>query len=691
MSYRLGIDIGGTFTDFCLMEEATGRTLALKVPSTPSHPSQAVLHGIAQFGERHGVSAAEIAYFVHGTTIGVNTLLERKGARTGLLITRGFRDILSLGRSRLPDIFDLLVEKPAPLVPRKLVREIRERVMYSGEVVTALDGDQVLQAAKDLVAEGVDSLAVCFLHSYRHPAHEQAAKAAIQAAFPQIFVCTSSEIWPQIREYERTLISCVNSYIGRKMRNYFSALQSEVAKAGVPATLLSTKSNGGVMTAKSAEALPVETLSSGPASGAIGARYVSRLSGFTRLIPMDMGGTSTEVAVIDEDIRYSNVCHIGDFDIALPAVDLSSIGAGGGSIAWTDSAGVLKVGPESSGSEPGPACYGRGGTHATITDAYVTMGIVDPERFLGGEMRLYPDKAASAMTTVASALGMQVEEAAEAILRVATSNMYSELVPLMAKKGVDVSEFSLLCYGGAGATHGFLLAREVGIRTVLVPSSPGTLCALGALVADVKSDFIRTAQVPLDPAHARGALDRIDAIYAELRQQALNWLDSERIQVSNRYVRRSADIRYQGQSFDVTVDLTDIKLSAPTAAGDLVRAFESAYMAIYGHVDANAKLEVVNLRATAIGETQKPSIQTIRDRQLEGEQCQAPVRRKRRIFLDGEYREAIVIERNDLTWGHVFSGPAIVEQYDTTTFVPGGFECRVDGFGMIIGEWKEQT
>lgn len=691
MSYRLGIDIGGTFTDFCLMEEATGRTLAVKVPSTPSHPSEAVLRGIAQLSERHGISPSAINYFVHGTTIGVNTLLERKGARTGLLITKGFRDILSLGRSRLPDIFDLLVEKPAPLVPRKLVREIHERVTFAGEVVTAIDEAQVLEAAQELIAQGVDALAICFLHSYRHPSHELAAKAAIEKAFPQIFVCTSAEIWPQIREYERTLISCINSYIGRKMKSYFGALQSEVARAGVPATLLSTKSNGGVMTAKSAEALPVETLSSGPASGAIGARYVSRLSGFTRLIPMDMGGTSTEVAVIDEEIRYSNVCHIGDFDIALPAVDLSSIGAGGGSIAWTDPAGVLKVGPQSSGSEPGPACYGRGGVNATITDAYVTMGIVDPDRFLGGEMKLHPDKARAAIASIAGNLDMQVEEAAEAILRVATSNMFSELVPLMAKKGVDVSEFALLCYGGAGATHGFLLAREVGIRTVLVPYSPGTLCALGALVADVKSDFIRTAQVQLDPDDASSALKQLSAIYEDLKHQALNWLRSERIQVSGQHLLRSADIRYHGQSFDVAVDLTHIDLSAPTAGRELVRAFEAAYMAIYGHVDANAKLEVVNLRTTAVGPTQKPSIQTVREKALEGEHSLAPVRCRRRIFLDGQYREAAVIDRSELTWGHVFSGPAIIEQYDTTTFVPGEFECHVDGFGMIIGQWKEQA
>jgi N-methylhydantoinase A len=689
MSYRLGIDIGGTFTDFSLMDESTGRTLIAKVPSTPSHPSRAVLQGLAQFSERHRIEPSSIAYFVHGTTIGVNTLLERKGARTGLLITRGFRDILSLGRSRLPDIFDLLVEKPAPLVPRKFVRPIDERVSYRGDVLREIDVAEVVAAAGELVEEGVEALAITFLHSYKYPAHEQAAKKAIAQAFPNLFVCISSDIWPQIREYERTLVSSINSFIGRKMSDYFTALQAEVSGAGVPATLLSTKSNGGVMTARSAQALPVETLSSGPASGAIGALFVSRLSGFNRLIPLDMGGTSTEVAVIDQDIRYATMCHIGDFDISLPAVDLSSIGAGGGSIAWTDAAGVLKVGPESSGSEPGPACYDRGGVRPTITDAYVTMGILDPERFLGGELKLRPDLARQAIGTVAAQLALSHEESAEAILRVATSNMYSQLVPLMARKGVDVSEFALLCYGGAGATHGFLLAREVGIRTVLVPPSPGTLCALGALVADVKSDFIRTVQVVLHREQPGDAIDRIATVFHELREQALGWLERERINVSERHVARSADIRHAGQSFDVTVELSHIDLCAPSAAADLVQAFTKAYSAIYGEADHGASLEIVNLRTTAVGVTPKPSIRTVRDAAVDGAARTPPLRATRQIFIDGGYRKASVLDRTELTWGHVFEGPAIVEQYDTTTFVPPGFACRVDGYGMIIGEWKE--
>lgn len=685
-TYRMGVDIGGTFTDFCLFDERTGRALAAKVPSTPAHPSDAVLQGIRQFTERHHVSPQQIAYFVHGTTLGVNTLLERKGARTGLLITEGFRDIMSLGRSRLPDIFDLLVEKPVPLIPRRLVREIRERVLFDGSVRTPLRIDEVLQAVGELVAEGIEALTVTFLHSYRNPEHEQAAKRAIREAYPGLYVCVSSEIWPQIREYERTLVSAVNAYVGRRMNGYFTALRQEMADVGVSATLLSTKSNGGVMTARSATDMPVETLSSGPASGAIGAQFVAALSGYTRLIPLDMGGTSTEVAVIDGGIRYANQCHIGDIDIALPAVDLSSIGAGGGSVAWTDGAGVLKVGPESSGSDPGPACYGRGGERAAITDAYVTMGIIDPEKFLGGELPLRKDLAVKAVGAVAAKLGLGVEQAAEAILRVATSNMYSELVPLMARKGVDVNDYALLCYGGAGATHGFLLAQEVGIRTVLVPLSPGTLCALGALVADVKSDFIRSASITVETDDDGTAMAQIAGVLGELREQAIGWLDAERIRVSEKRVEYSADMRHAGQSFEVTVDLTAIDFGGADAARALRQAFASVYSAIYGQAHDDTALEIINLRATAVGVTQNPTIPTVRSEPLSEDQAEAPVARRRQIYLEGRTMDAAVYDRSALTWGHRFDGPAIVEQYDTTAFIPPGFRCRVDGYGMIIGE-----
>jgi N-methylhydantoinase A len=465
-------------------------------------------------------------------------------------------------------------------------------------------------------------------------------------------------------------------------------LQNEVAASGLNATLLSTKSNGGIMTARSARISPVETLSSGPASGAIGAHFIGRVSGFNKLIPLDMGGTSTEVAIIDGEIRYSNSCQIGDFDVVMPAVDLSSIGAGGGSIAWTDSAGVLKVGPESSGSDPGPACYGRGGTRPTITDAYVTMGVVDPERFLGGKLKLDRSAALGAIEALCPVLGLKPAAAAEAILRVATSNMYSKLVPLMARKGVDVTDFALLCYGGAGPTHGFLLAREVGIKTVLVPPSPGTLCALGALVADVKSDFITTLHQTLDPADPEPTMAALNEAYTRLGERALDWLRDEQIQVSETRVVRSADLRYNGQSFEVTVDLTGINLSSATAAEALRKAFDQTYRSIYGHDDPNAVLEIINVRATAVGETAKPTMKKLREYPLEGSESIPVPARTREVFIDDNLVTAAVYEREQLSWGHVFEGPAIIEQYDTTTFVPPGFHCAVDAFGMIIGERK---
>ena len=686
MSYRLGIDIGGTFTDFCLMDASLGATRVLKVPSTPSHPSSAVINGIESLARDAGIAVSEIDYFVHGTTIGVNTILERKGALTGLLVTRGFKDILTLGRARLPDIFDLLVEKPAPLIARRYVREVGERMMADGSILIELDVEEVGRAADELVALGVEALTITFLHSYRNATHEQRAKAEITRRHPGLYVCTSSEIWPQIREHERTLASAVNAYVGRKMGAYFGALEEEVARVGLPATLLSTKSNGGVMTARSARSKPVETLSSGPASGAIGADYIGRISGFTRLIPLDMGGTSTEVAIIDGTIRYTSSCQIGELDVVMPAVDLSSIGAGGGSIAWTDSAGVLKVGPESSGSDPGPACYGRGGNRPTITDAYLTMGILDPDRFLGGKLKLDREAAEKAIASLCGALNLPQKEAAEAVLRVATSNMYSKLVPLMARKGIDVTEFALLCYGGAGPTHGFLLAREVGIRTVLVPPSPGTLCALGSLVADVKSDFIATLHRPISSTHPDTVLTEMSLIYGELQARAENWLQQERINAISSKVVRSADMRYAGQSFEVMVEIPQIPLSGTSGANALRSAFETTYRAINGHTDAGAELEIINLRVTIIGETPKPVMSPIREKELTGANSIAKPSKTRTIFIDDQTVEAAVYDRDKLSWGNVFNGPAIVEQYDTTTFVPPGFRCRTDAFGMVIGE-----
>jgi N-methylhydantoinase A len=681
--YRIGIDIGGTFADFSLMDERDGTIRIAKVPSTPSHPEESVINGIRHLQEHHGIDPTKIVYFVHGTTIGVNTLIQRNGAKTGLLVTKGFRDILNLGRSRLPDIYDLLAEKPAPLVRRRHVREINERMFANGQVLRPVNADEIRGAARSLVADGVEAITISFLHSYRNDANEKEAKRIVQEACPGIFVSLSSEIWPQIREYERTLISVVNAFVGKKMARYFESLETNVAAAGIRSAILSTKSNGGIMTAGSARSRPVETLSSGPASGVIGAHFIARAAGFHQVIGIDMGGTSTEVAVIDNEVRYSTDSRVGEFEISTPAVDVSSIGAGGGSIAWTDPAGVLKVGPDSAGASPGPACYDRGGVNPTITDAYVTVGIIDPTTFLGGELVLRPELAHKAIDDLARMLNLDRLATAEAIIRVATSNMYSELVPLMARKGVDVSEFALLPYGGAGPTHGLLLAKEVGIPQVVIPHSPGTLCALGALVADVKSDFITTLHQVLDPSSAKSVLESMLYAYRELEQRASAWLSDEKIDVTKRFTLRSADMRYLGQSFEVAVDLTGID-PTPETLKQIRTKFDAAYSAIYGHVDETSALEVINLRTTAIGITRKPELARISTSELSGGAAKAAPNSRRMIFSEGKKVEAAVYKRNALSWGHEFAGPAIVEQYDTTVFVPDGFDCRVDAYGTIL-------
>ena len=489
--YRLGVDIGGTFTDILVMAEDSGHLIALKVPSNRKDPEDSIIQGLELLKERHGVAPSDIHYFSHGTTLGVNTLLERDGAEVGLLTTRGFRDILELRRLRLNKANDLFAPRPQSLVPRRRVMEVEERLGQDGEIIIAIEKESVLEAARRVLEQGANNIAICFLHAYRHDRHERQAKAWIAEEFPDVYVITSSELWPQQREYERCLVSVINGYIGKRMRTYFETLQVKARNAGTECRIFSTKSNGGVMGIEAASDRPVETLLSGPASGVIGAAFIGKVIGDDKLITLDMGGTSVDMAVVHGEVPYSNENTVGEFPVLLPAVDVSAIGAGGGSVAWLDAEGVLKVGPRSAGALPGPACYGRGGVEPTVTDAYAVLGIMSPDGLLGGEMKLDIEKGRAALTTIGDKLGKTPEQTADAILQVATANIYAELVPQLARRGVDAGEFSLLAYGAAGPTHVFMLARELNVRRVLVPPTPGLLCALGCLVADLRADFVQ--------------------------------------------------------------------------------------------------------------------------------------------------------------------------------------------------------
>ncbi len=672
--YRLGVDIGGTFTDVLLMNEENGQLVGLKVPSNRQHPEDAIIEGLKQLHERHGIDPAAIAYFSHGTTLGVNTLLERDGAEVGLLTTKGFRDILELRRLRLPKANDLFFPRPRALAPRRRVAEIDERLTQNGEVLIPIRRDNVIDGARQLIRQGARNIAICFLHSYRYGRHEQQAKAWILEEFPDAYVITSSELWPQQREYERCLVSVINGYIGARMRTYFETLQVKTRQAGLQCRIFSTKSNGGVMGVEAAGERPVETMLSGPASGVIGAAYVGKVIGDQKLITIDMGGTSVDMAVVDGEIPYSTENTIGDFPVLLPAVDVSAIGAGGGSVAWMDAEGVLKVGPRSAGARPGPACYGRGGVEPTVTDAYAALGIVSPRGLLGGEMKLDIDKAVAALSTLGDKLGKTAEATADAILQVATANIYAELVPQLARRGVDAGEFSMLAYGAAGPTHVFMLARELNMRRVLVPPTPGLLCAMGCLVSDLRADFVRSLWQKTEELSEQ----TLRSCFADLEKDAREWLADQHVDVLQTQLIRSADLCYDGQSFELNVVFPD----EPLSVASLERWFHDRYELVYGFADRSNPVRILEARTQIVGLISKPNFDKLRPFATSTKE---PVT-QRRIYEQGKELKAAVYQRSSLNPGDVFAGPAVVEQYDTTVYVPEGFRVSVDRWYNLVGE-----
>ncbi|MCZ4351774.1 hydantoinase/oxoprolinase family protein [Roseovarius aestuarii] len=672
--YRFGADIGGTFTDVLLIDDTSGKLVALKVPSNRPTPEQSIIDGLITLRDEHGVDPAEVAYFSHGTTLGVNTLLERDGVDVGLLTTQGFRDILELRRLRLPKANDLYVPRPISLAPRRHVIEVAERIGQDGEVIIPLDRDDVLTAAGTLISQGVKDIAICFMHSYRFSDHELQAKAWIEEAYPDAYVIASSDLWPQQREYERCLVSVINAYIGARMRGCFDALQSKASAIGFNTRIFSTKSNGGVMGLAAAGAQPVETLLSGPASGVIGASYLGKVMGEDKLITLDMGGTSVDIAMIDGEIPYSNENTIGEYPVLIPAVDVSAIGAGGGSVAWLDPEGVLKVGPRSAGAYPGPACYSRGGTEPTVTDAYAALGILPPTGLLGGEMQLDLDKARTALATVGDELGLTPEETADAILQVTTANIYAETLPQLARRGIEAGEFSLLCYGAAGPTHSFLLARELDLKRVIVPPMPGLLCALGCLVADLRADFVKSLW---QSTHELPEAE-LNECFDTLETNANDWLAAQNVDVDVSRLIKSADVCFEGQSFELNIVFPD----EPLTVANLERWFRERYRAIYGILDEDTPIRVLEARVQIVGETSKPDIGNLRPFATATEE---PVG-QRPLYENGKAMTATIYQRTSLQPGQVFDGPAVVEQYDTTIYVPEGFRVTVDQWWNLIGE-----
>lgn len=686
MALRLGVDTGGTFTDVCLYDNESSAITVVKVSTTPANPGQGVLDGLeASLRAVGGEPVESIEYFAHGTTVATNALLQGRGARAGLITTKGFRDLLELGRQRRPRLYDLKAQKPEPLAPRDLRREVDERVRFDGSVETSLDLDQVRAEIHRLRDAGVEAVAVCFLYSYLRPDHEQQVRELLEAELPDAFISISHEVLPEFREYERLSTVMVNAFIGPVMQGYLSRLRTRLGERGLQVIPHVTQSNGGIMSFEMAERLPVRTVLSGPSTGVVGAARLSSAAGYDDIITFDMGGTSSDVALVkDGRPTASNGMVLDGRPVQAAMLDINTVGAGGGSIAWTDEGGHLKVGPRSAGADPGPACYGLGNDEPTVTDANVVLGILNQEALLGGSMPIDASLSYAAVERLGRRLGLDPLETAQGIISVVTANMARAIRVISVQRGYDPSDYALVAFGGAGPLHGARLAEELGMRRVIIPQRPGALSALGMLMTDLRSDFTRTRitrlTADLDPA--------LEADLTALTEDAIAWCERERIADSAREIRWAADLRYVGQNYELTLELPRAALDASWVAR-ACEAFHLAHQARYGYDSRDSAIELVTVRVEAVGQVPRAEFPVV-------EPTGAPVGSarigSRSLYLPelGDRADCPLYDRVLLQPGHVIEGPAVIEQYDTTSLILPGQRAVVDERLIIVTEQTEE-
>ena len=678
-TYRLGVDVGGTHTDLVLLEVESGRLMVEKVPSTPKNPALGVLDGIARFGAR-GIDPARIGFFSHGTTITTNALLEMRGARVGLLITKGFRAIQEVqNQARDTMLFDYFYAKPVPIAPQSLTKEISERCDYAGQVLVPLDRESVRHAVRELKQAGVRSIAVCYLFSYTNPAHEEETRKIIAEEFPDASVSLSSEVLPRIREWARMSSTLLNAYLEPVLVGYIAHLSAGLDKGGiVTQQRYLMQSNGGVMpfSATIAGGRTVHTLFSGPAAGAQASAFLNQQAAQSGLVSLDMGGTSADIAFIEGGAPLEvTEGTIARRQLDVPALDMTSISAGGGSIAGVDSGGFLTVGPVSAGAEPGPACYGRGGERPTVTDADLVCGFLNPDYFLGGAQSLDVKAARKALEAdVAAPLKLSLMQAASGIRRVVDQRMADEIRVFAAKRGVDLSSYTLLPFGGAGAVHAAAVAEELNVRRILVPARPGTFSALGLLCTDVVHDYIRSELIPLtslDPAHA-------ESVFSRLESKAREELAAEGLDPKEASFTRELDLRYAGQGYELRISL-EYLYERRVTADTLVRVrrrFDERHAQIHGHAAQERAVEVVSYRVRVRVEV--PKYQAHYDAAQATPSPPVP-KSTRQVYFDASSSlDTAIYERDGIDIGAVVKGPAIIEQFDATTVVPPGWHARVD-------------
>ena len=680
MAWRVGVDSGGTFTDVCLFDDESGRVAVWKVNSTPDDPSRGIAQGVEEGLAWVGAAAGEVAYFGHGTTVATNALIQHRGARTGLITTDGFRDLLEIGRQKRPDLYDLMADKPVSLVPRDLRLEVAERARHDGSVEIPLDEAAFRAAVRVLRAAGVQSVAVCFLYGFINTAHEETAARILREEFPEAFSCVSHEVAPEFREFERMSTTVVNAYLGPVMRGYIQHLGERLRGLGVRATPHLTQSNGGVISFEQAARLPVRTVLSGPSTGVIGAREVGRLAGHPDLITFDMGGTSTDVALLSGgECRLSGEATVHGYPIKAPMLDIHTAGAGGGSIAFLDG-GLLKVGPRSAGAHPGPVCYGLGNEEPTVTDANLVLGFLNPRHLLGGRMTVHRDLAWAAIARLAAALELEPMAAAMGILSVVTANMARAIRVISVQRGYDPRDYTLMAFGGAGPLHAARLARELDIGRVLVPRNPGILCAMGLLLTDLRADFAVTRLRRLSPA----ALPDMVEAFATLTARAEAWCVAEGIAPGNRRFARTVDMRYAGQNYELSVPLPRGEIGTHSLTA-LAQGFAAIHERLYGFATEDEPVQLVTFRVETAGLVPKARFTA---HPLTGSDAAAALIEHRPVWSPeaGAFVSSPIYDRERLAAGDRFAGPAVVEQMDATTLVPAGMTARVDPWLNLILE-----
>jgi N-methylhydantoinase A len=685
MRFRVGFDVGGTFTDFALQAD-DGRLLTGKRLTTPDEPARACVDGLRELVASAGLGWADLAQAIHGTTLGSNVVIERKGHGVALLTTRGFRDVLIIGREKRYQLYDLFVEKPAPLVPRSWIREVPERIAFDGEVLVPLDEAHLRQTVRDLARRGVVSLGICFLHSYVNPAHERRAAEIVREEAPHVAVSLSSEVSPVIREYERTSTTVVNAYVMTAVRDYLERLESALQGLGYAGRLFIMQSGGGIAAAETMARFPVRMIESGPAAGALMAAAYGKLTGRADLVAFDMGGTTAKLSLIaggvPQTIREFELHRIrlqpgSGIPMNIQAIDLVEIGAGGGSIARAEM-GVIQVGPDSAGAAPGPICYGRGGTEPTVTDANLVLGYLNPDYFLGGRMRLDLEGARQGIEArVARPLGLAVPEAAWGIHQIVTTNMELATRVVSIERGYDPRRLALVAFGGSGPVHGCRLAQALGVPRAILPAAAGVTSAIGLLAAEVKFDLSRSCVTRLDALDA----PHLDGMLVEMAGQAAAVVRDAGA-AGAIALTRTADMRYVGQGYELTVPIPDGPIDGRTAAA-LRAAFDRVYAQRYGYSDAKAALELVTVAVTATGAgpevrlpEHRPDTRNLTDARKSDRPVYFPETRG--------YGRCPVYDRRRLPVGARLEGPAVVEEPESTTVLPPGTTAEVDPWANLI-------